>query len=168
MIYLHLSVRFILWLQISHILLLWLIHNVCSTCHFSTGSREFPALCTFKRQWTSAVGVSPLPLALTLLFVYSDDDHALVAAYADELVDGADTSTWQLAQEDHALDVVVLQKADVGAHLGDGPHVHHYNILHLWEPVLVKSTAEPRHCWRNRNKEGKCCLQILTQLVISL
>ncbi|KAG7508257.1 glutamate receptor ionotropic, kainate 2 isoform X1 [Solea senegalensis] len=30
---------------------------------------------------------------LTLLFVYSDDDHAFVATYADELVDGADTST---------------------------------------------------------------------------
>lgn len=88
---------------------------------------------------------------LTLLFVYSDDDHALVAAYADELVDGADTSTRQLAQEDHALDVVVLQKADVGAHLSDGPHVHHHDILHLWEPVLVKSTAEPRHCCEVRN-----------------
>lgn len=30
---------------------------------------------------------------LTLLFVHSDDHHTLVAAYADELVDGADTST---------------------------------------------------------------------------
>ena len=52
------------------------------------------------------------------------------------LVDGADTSTRQLAEEDHALDVVVLQEADVGAHLGDGPHVHHHDILHLGEPVL--------------------------------
>ena len=89
--------------------------------------------------------------ALTLLFVDSDDDHTLVAAYADELVDGADTSTGQLAQEDHALDVVVLQKADVGAHLSDGPHVHHHNIIHLWEPVLVKSTAEPRHHFEDTN-----------------
>lgn len=103
--------------------------------------------------WPSALVVSTLQPALTLLFVYSDDNHALIAAYADELVDGADTSTRQLAEEDHALDVVVLQKADVGAHLGDGPHVHHHDILHLWEPVLVKSTAEPRHRWENGNKE---------------
>lgn len=92
---------------------------------------------------------------LTFFFVYSDDDHTLVAAYADELVDRADTSTRQLAQEDHALDVVVLQQADVGAHLGDGPDVHHHNILHLWEPVLVKSTAEPRHRCEDANNRTR-------------
>lgn len=91
--------------------------------------------------------------SLTLLFVYSDDHHALVAADADELVDGADAPAGQLAQQDHALDVVVLQEADVGAHLGDGAHVHHHHILHLWEPVLVESTAEPRHRCRGRQAE---------------
>lgn len=109
-------------------------------------------LCTFETHWPPALEVSTLLPALTLLFVHSDDDHAFIATYADELVDGADTSTWQLTQEDHALDVVVLQKADIGAHLGDGPHVHHHYILHLWEPVLVKSTAEPRHRWKKRTK----------------
>lgn len=83
--------------------------------------------------------------ALTLLFVDSNDDDALVATYTDEFVDGADTSAGQLTQEDHALDVVVLQEADVGPHLGDRPHVHHHNVLHFWEPVLVKPTTEPRH-----------------------
>lgn len=82
---------------------------------------------------------------LTLLFVYTDDHHTLIAADADELVDGADPPTRQLAEQDHALDVVVLQQADVGPHLGDGAHVHHDHVLHLWEPVLVEATAEPRH-----------------------
>lgn len=90
-------------------------------------------------------GCSLWCVGLTFLFVDSDDNDALVAADADELVDGADASTGQLAQKDHALDVVVLQEADVGPHLGDGPDVHHHHVLHLREPVLVKSTAEPRH-----------------------
>lgn len=91
--------------------------------------------------------------ALTLLLVHSDDDHALVATDADEFVDGADSPTRQLAEEDHALDVVVLQQADVGAHLGDGPDVHHDDVIHLWEPVLVEATVESRHCWER--EEGR-------------
>lgn len=94
---------------------------------------------------TSVVFISLRPPTLTFLLVDSDDDDALVAADADELVDGADTSAGQLAQEDHALDVVVLQQADVGPHLGDRPHVHHHDVVHLREPVLVKPTAEARH-----------------------
>lgn len=95
-------------------------------------------ICAFKML---LIFMSLRPSTLTFLFVNSDDDDALVAADADELVDGADTSPRQLAQEDHALDVVVLQEANVGPHLGDWPHVHHDDILHLWEPVLVKPTA---------------------------
>ena len=82
---------------------------------------------------------------LTLLFVHSDDHHTLVATYADELVDGADASTRQFTQEDHALNVVVLQKAYIGAHLSDGAHIDHHHILHFWEPVLIEPTTEPWH-----------------------
>lgn len=45
---------------------------------------------------------------LTFLLIHSDDDHTLVASDPDEFVDGADTSARQLAQQDHAFDVVVL------------------------------------------------------------
>lgn len=92
---------------------------------------------------------------LTLLLVHSDDDHTLVTTDADELVDGADTSTRQLTQENHAFDVVVLQQADIGAHLSDGPHVDHHHVLHLWEPVLVEATAEPRHRYTKKKKKKK-------------
>lgn len=92
-------------------------------------------------------------LQLTLLLVHSDDDHTLVTTDADELVDGADTSTRQLTQENHAFDVVVLQQADIGAHLSDGPHVDHHHVLHLWEPVLVEATAEPRHRYTDNKKK---------------
>lgn len=105
--------------------------------------------------------------ALTLLLVHSDDDHAFVATDADEFVDGADSPTRQLAEEDHALDVVVLQQADVGAHLGDGPDVHHDDVIHLWEPVLVEATVESRHCWKTeegRDASGSDATNPSTQL----
>lgn len=85
----------------------------------------------------------------TFLFVHSDNHDTLVASDADEFVDGADATTRELAQQDHSLDVVVLQQADVSAHLGDGAHVHHHHILHLRETVLVKPTAESRHHCNN-------------------
>lgn len=83
----------------------------------------------------------PTTTADTFLFVNSYDHDALVPADADEFVYGADASPGQLAQEDHALDVVVLQEADVGSHLSNGPNIDHHHIFHLWEFVLVESTA---------------------------
>ena len=56
---------------------------------------------------------------LTFVLVDPDDDDALVASDPDQLVDGADTPARQLTQQDHALDVVVLQQVDVRAHLRD-------------------------------------------------
>lgn len=88
----------------------------------------------------------PLKPHLTLLFVHSDDHHALIASDPNELVDGADTLTWQLAQQDHALNVVVLQQTD-----GDGAHVPHQHILHLREPVLVEPTANVQHRWEGNS-----------------
>lgn len=85
---------------------------------------------------------------LTLLLVYSDDHHAFIASDADEFVDGPNASAGQLAQQDHALDVVVLQQTDIRAHLSDGANVHHHHILHLREAMLVEPTAETRHLYR--------------------
>ena len=76
----------------------------------------------------------------TFIFVYPDDDDTFVPADSDEFVDGADTSPRQLAQQDHALDVVILEQVHVGAHLGDRGHSHHDNVLALGETVLVEST----------------------------
>lgn len=85
----------------------------------------------------------------TFLFVHSDNHDTLVASDADKFVDGADATAWELTQQDHSLDVVVLQQADVSAHLSDGAYVHHHHILHLRETVLVKPTAESRHHCNN-------------------
>jgi len=62
---------------------------------------------------------------VALLLVDADDHDDLVLADADELVDAADAAAAQLAQQDQALDVVVLEQLHVGAHLRDVLHVHH-------------------------------------------
>lgn len=77
----------------------------------------------------------------TFLLVNPDDHNALVPADADEFVYGADSPAGQLAEQDHAFDVVVLQQADIGPHLSNGAHVHHHYIFHLREFVLVEPTA---------------------------
>ena len=47
-------------------------------------------------------------LAHTLLFVDSEHDDDLVAAHANELLDGSDAPSGQLREQDHAVDVVVF------------------------------------------------------------
>ena len=73
-----------------------------------------------------------------------DDNDWLCSSDSDQLVDGPDSSSGQLGEEDHALDVVVLQQMDVRAHVGDGPDVDHDHVLHFRELLLVESTGE-RH-----------------------
>ena len=55
----------------------------------------------------------------TLLLVNSEHNDDLIAADSDELLDGSNTSSRKFGEEDHAVDVVVLEKLDVGTHLGD-------------------------------------------------
>jgi hypothetical protein len=58
---------------------------------------------------------------LTLLLVNPHDDHNLVPADPDELLDGTDTTPGQLGKENHALDVVVLElRGDGSAHESKG------------------------------------------------
>ena len=45
----------------------------------------------------------------TLLLVDTEDDDDFVAADADEFLDGADAPPRELGEQDHALDVVVLE-----------------------------------------------------------
>jgi len=47
---------------------------------------------------------------VALVLVYSEDNDDLFTAHADELLDGADASSRQLAQQDHALLVVELEQ----------------------------------------------------------
>ena len=56
---------------------------------------------------------------VALLLVDSQDDDNLVPADADQLLDTSDASSRQLAEQDHAVDVVVLEQFDVCAHLGN-------------------------------------------------
>ena len=75
----------------------------------------------------------------TLVLVHPHDDHDLVSSYPNKLRHGSDTSPRQLRQQNHALDVVVLQQPDVGAHVGNGPHIDHDDLVNLGVLVLVLS-----------------------------
>lgn len=55
----------------------------------------------------------------TLLFVHTENHNDLIATNSDELLDTSDTSSRKFGQQDHAVDVVVLEKLDIGTHLGD-------------------------------------------------
>ena len=82
--------------------------------------------------------------SLTLGLVHPDDDHAFVPPDTHQFVDGTNAPPRQLAQHDHALDVVVLKQAYIRAHLRDGAHVHHHHVFQLRITMLVKPTRE-RH-----------------------
>lgn len=72
---------------------------------------------------------------ITLLLVDTENDDDLVATDTDQLLDGANTSSGKLREQDHAVDVVVLEKLDVGAHIGDL----------IWGSALTHSHAHAHH-----------------------
>lgn len=49
---------------------------------------------------------------VTLLLVDSQHNDDLVSSDTDEFLDGSDTSSGQFAEQDHAVDVVVLEQLD--------------------------------------------------------
>jgi hypothetical protein len=55
----------------------------------------------------------------TFLLVHAKHDDDLVATNADELLDTSDTPPREFGEENHAVDVVVLEELDVGSHVGN-------------------------------------------------
>lgn len=87
-------------------------------------------------------------------FIHTDHHHTFVAPDPDEFVDGSDSSSGELTEQDHPLDVVVLQQTHIGAHLCYRSDIDHHHIFHLWKPVLVESTAECWHLDPGRRKQS--------------
>ena len=73
----------------------------------------------------------------TLLLVDSENNDDLVLANTDELLDGTDATSGQFTEQDHSLNVVVLEQLDVGAHLGDLADIDHDQVIHLGELVRI-------------------------------
>jgi hypothetical protein len=71
-------------------------------------------------------------VTLTLLLVYTEHDHHLIATNADKLLDTTDTSSREFGEEDHSIDIIVFEELHIGAHLGDlqiwGKLVSDYSI----------------------------------------
>ena len=55
----------------------------------------------------------------TLLLVDSEHDDDLIAADSDELLDRPNTTSGKFGEENHAVDVVVLEQFYIGTHVGD-------------------------------------------------
>ena len=103
----------------------------------------------------------------TLLLVDSQDNNDLIATDSDQLLDRSDTSSGKLREQDHSVDIVVLQKLDVSSHLGDlfapslacallSPSavfawqthlldVHHDKAVNLRELLLIEAAVGKRH-----------------------
>lgn len=58
-------------------------------------------------------------LGLALLLVHTKHDDDLVTADTNKLLDTADTSARQFGEQNHAVDVVILEELNVCAHFGD-------------------------------------------------
>lgn len=54
---------------------------------------------------------------LTLYLVHAEHLHHLCATDTDQLRDGANAATAQLAQQDHPFQVVVLEEGDIGTYM---------------------------------------------------
>ena len=68
----------------------------------------------------------------TLLLVHTQNNHDLVSPHADESLDTTDTSSRKLGEQDHAVDVVVLEELDVCAHLGDLEAAGSVELTRVW------------------------------------
>lgn len=67
----------------------------------------------------------------TFLLVDTNDHYRFCFTNTNEFVDRTNTSSRQFRQENHALNTVVFQEVDVGAHFGDGTNVDHNHIFDL-------------------------------------
>jgi hypothetical protein len=55
----------------------------------------------------------------TFLLVHAEHNDDLVATDSDKLLDTADTPSREFGEQDHAIDVVVLEELHVGSHIGN-------------------------------------------------
>jgi len=55
----------------------------------------------------------------TLLLVHSENNHNLISTDSDKFLNTSDTTSGKFGEQDHAIDVVVFKKLDIGAHFGD-------------------------------------------------
>ncbi len=53
----------------------------------------------------------------TLFLVDSQNHDDLISANSDEFLDGSNTSARQLREQDHAVDIIVLEELNIGTHL---------------------------------------------------
>lgn len=100
---------------------------------------------------------------VALLLVDPEDHDGLDAADLDEAADGPDPAARELGEEDHALDVVVLEQGNVGAHVGDGLDLYHHRHVHLRVLGLVHAALKVRGVSRHG---GEACLLLRGRTVL--
>lgn len=78
----------------------------------------------------------------TFIFINTYNNNRFSFANSDKFVNRPNTPPGQFRQQDHALDIIILQQVNVRAHLRDATHRHHHNILDLRVLLHVKPTRE--------------------------
>lgn len=91
---------------------------------------------------------------VTLLAVHPEDHHRLLPAHLYEAADAPDPAAGEFREQNHPLDVVVLQQGDVGSHVGDVLHLHHHRHVHLRVLGLVHPTLQIRRAPRHRTSDS--------------
>lgn len=97
----------------------------------------------------------------TLFLIDSENNNNLISPDSDQLLDTSDTTSGQLGQENHAIDVVVFEKFDICAHFGDLTrrisiaasgiafpvgmsyllHIHHHEAIDLRILLFIEATV---------------------------
>ena len=81
---------------------------------------------------------------IALLLVDAEHHDGLDAADLDEAADAPNAAAGELGEENHALDVVVLEERDVGAAVGHALDLDHHRLVDLRVPRLVHPALQIR------------------------
>lgn len=55
------------------------------------------------------------------VYLTSQDNNNFVSSHADELLDASNSPPRQLREENHAIDIVILEELDICPHVGNLP-----------------------------------------------
>lgn len=82
---------------------------------------------------------------VALFLVDTQHHHNFVAPDSDKLLDRSDTSSREFGEQNHAVDVVVFEEFDVGAHFCDLLDVDHDERVDFGIFLLVEAAIGERH-----------------------
>ena len=83
-----------------------------------------------------------LILLKSLLLINPKDHHGLDASHLDQATHTMNPTPRELGEEDHALNVVVLEQVDIRAHVEDVIDLNHHRHVHFRVLHFVHATLQ--------------------------